>query len=344
MYWQKSDKFLWSNSLVGGVALFIVSFLLAGLWAGSAQAAAPPYRLGVLLVGDNRQEPFAGLQEGLAEHRRESGVVHLFEVRNAQGERKLLPELARELVAARPDVLIAGGGVEADALRTATAGTDIPVVFLAVSSAVARGLAQSMLSSGNNFTGIDTNDTELTEKRLWLLQKIFPQKKRITILNMPSIPPSVKSCELARQVAPALGQKVTVIDVENAALIGEALARIDNTNCDLLLLVPVPWDKTVLSNIFADLRGKGIPVMGFELAQIESGATFAYAASRFAAGKQATRLVHKILHGTAPRDIPLETPDKIEFIINRRALQTLGLTLPRPIWKMADQVVDQELN
>lgn len=72
-----------------------------------------------------------------------------------------------------------------------------------------------------------------------------------------------------------------------------------------------------------------------------AGSAFAsYAGSRYANGQQAARLVHKIVEGTAPGDIPIETPDKVELVINKGLVASLGIHLPRRIWQVADRIVD----
>lgn len=320
--------------------MFMVAVFLLGCLPATALAAPPTYRIGVLQVGDNRREPMAGLQDGLAEHRRESGCRHLLEVRNAQGKRELLPQLAAELVALRPQVLIAAGGVEADALRLATLENQIPVVFLAVSSAVKRGLAKSMKSSENNLTGIDTNDTQLTEKRLWFLRKVLPSCRRVAILNDPTIPPSANSTQVARQAASQLGLDLRVFDVGDRASIMQAISALDKTKIDAVMMVPIPWKGDLCQEVFQAVAAKGIPAMGAELVQIDFGAALAYAPSRYACGRQATSMVHKILHGTAPRDIPLEVPEKIDFVISRPVVKKLGLKIPRSVFRLADRIAD----
>ncbi len=60
-------------------------------------------------------------------------------------------------------------------------------------------------------------------------------------------------------------------------------------------------------------------------------------------GRQAVNLVHKINRGEVPADIAVETPDKIEFIINRWMINKLELTLPKRVWRMADRIENYQL-
>ena len=324
------------------LALVLISTLAAGC-AGAPQKQV--YRIGVLLSGDIRLEPFAGLKDGLKELGYVEGEDVVFEVRNAGGDRAKLPELAQEIVSSRPDVAVAGGGVEADALKAATEGSDLPVVFLAVASAVDRGLVASMTSSGNNLTGIDTNDTALTAKRLEFITKMVPQARRILILHVPSITPSVESVRVAEETALGLGLELTIVPVETEEDTRKAAASISADDVDAILLVPgtVPVRGAMKEILWPVSVAQKIPIMGIEREELGRGAVAIYGPSRYATGVQAARLVDKVLRGTRPADIPIETPEKLEFVINLTIADRLGLEIPDEAWGLADEVVEIEV-
>jgi putative ABC transport system substrate-binding protein len=89
------------------------------------------------------------------------------EIRSSQGRLAILPRLAAEVVALRPDVLIAGGSDDAKALQAAT--TDIPIFFMSSSDPVGYGLVDSIAHPGRNITGIAVAPQILWGKRLELL-------------------------------------------------------------------------------------------------------------------------------------------------------------------------------
>ena len=59
------------------------------------------------------------------------------------------------------------------------------------------------------------------------------------------------------------------------------------------------------------------------------GAPVSYGPDQYLQGRQAARLAHKILTGTSPREIPVELPDRIEFIVNLKTAKRFGLKVPR---------------
>lgn len=200
-----SDRKQCLDWIISGVCVIFCLFF-------TVPVMAAPYRVAVLMLGEVRAEPVAGLQDGLEAlgYAEKSGVV--YEIKNAGGRRDQLPALADEIVKSRPDVAAAAGGVEADALKVASSGSNLPVVFLAVASAVDRGLVASMERSGNNLTGVDTNDTDLTAKRLWFLKKMLPNVQQILIPFIPDITPSVRAVDVAKAEAPALGLTIRVLE------------------------------------------------------------------------------------------------------------------------------------
>jgi len=71
----------------------------------------------------------------------------------------------------------------------------------------------------------------------------------------------------------------------------------------------------------------------------EQGALASYAPNTYETGKQAARLVDKILKGTKPADIPVEVNSKIEFVINLKTAKALGLTIAPEVLFQADRII-----
>ncbi|MBU0676044.1 MAG: ABC transporter substrate-binding protein [Proteobacteria bacterium] len=327
-----------------GSCAALLGFILSIFLLPAPPAWAKNVNIAILMASDVRQNTVDGLKNGLIPHGVEEGLTYTYLVKNAAGDRKKLLELAAEIIAGKPDVAVAGGGIEADALLVASQGTSIPVVFLSVSSAVDRGIIASLQSSGNNFTGIETNDTMLTAKRLWFIKKMLPEVRRVFCYHVPSIVASVQSLALARESAAELGIELQVVEVETEADIKQATASLSRQKTDLILQLPVaPVDKALKTIVFPKALAENIPIFGYGENSIESGAFASYAGSRYANGQQAARLIHKILNGIKPTNIPIETPEKLELIINKNMVMTLDLHLSGRVWRMAEQVVDLEI-
>ena len=327
------DRKIW---LLG---MFWMIIVIAGFF-GEKKALGAPYRVGILMLGDVRSQPVAGFKDGMKAlgYVNEGDVV--YESRNAEGNRDRLAGLAAEIINGRPNVAVAAGGVEADALKEASADSKVPVVFLAVASAVDRGLVASMARSGNNLTGVDTSDTELTAKRLWFIRKMLPEAKQVLVPFIPDITPSVRAVDVAQSEAPNLGFQIRGLQGGSKKEIAELAGELVSGDMDAIYIgmaTPV-WqiEGTVFWPISLAL---GVPIMGINREDLNRGAMAAYACSRYDTGMQAARLVQKIFKGISPSDIPVETPSRLEFVVNRWVVDRLGISLPKQIWRLADDVV-----
>ncbi len=339
---QKHEKwpadFFQQNSWM--VLLCLLCLLGAFLFSPVA-AKAKEIRIGILMSSDIRLETVKGLKDALVEHASVGHHTFIYDIKNARGDRKILPELAAGIIAGKPDIAVAAGGIEADTLLVASAGTGIPAIFLSASSSVHRGIVASMVSSGNNFTGIDTNDTNLNAKRIWFIKKMLPETKTIFCFHVPSIVASVESLAVARQAANELGVTVKVATVESNADITKAAETLSRKTTDVILQFPVaPIDRTLKSIIFPRAMAEKIPIFGHGENSIQSGAFASYAGSRYANGQQAARLVHKIVNGINPTNIPVEFPEKLKLIINKSLVERLGFKFSGRTWRMADEIVD----
>jgi ABC-type uncharacterized transport system substrate-binding protein len=129
------------------------------------------------------------------------------EIRSSQGDLASLPRLAAELVALRPDVLIAPGSTEAKALQAAT--SDIPIFFQASSDPVGYGLVDSIARPGGNITGIAIAPQMLWGKRLELLVELLGHRPaKVAWLSNPDYIPAKLNEAAVMQSAEKLGIEV----------------------------------------------------------------------------------------------------------------------------------------
>jgi len=88
------------------------------------------------------------------------------------------------------------------------------------------------------------------------------------------------------------------------------------------------------------IESAGIPAMFTDVFWVERGGLASYAANLYGLGRQAARLVDKILKGGRPGDVPIEQPTKFELAINLKAARALGITIPQSILVRADRIIE----
>lgn len=318
------------------IALILVS---SGLLADSigAEERAQPVKIGALTESWGPTPAMVGLRDGLLELGYRENEQFVLGVRFTQGDLAALPAAARELVQYGVDIIFTSEDSPAKAAQVAT--TRIPIVFSVVSDPVGLGLIQSFARPGGNITGVADVRLELSPKRLELFHEVVPGLKRVLFLYDAADADAVAEAKVYRDAAHRLGivlvEKVVRTEEEAQA----TLAQVRKGEMDGIL-PPRHGSLNIPGFILEASSQRAIPTM-FEGASfwVERGALASYGPDYHETGRQAARLVDKILKGTKPAEIPVEVNSKIEFVINLKVAKALGLTIAPEVLYRADRII-----
>jgi putative ABC transport system substrate-binding protein len=310
--------------------------LLATPFAAEAQQTGKVPRVGYLLPSTLRpsnEEFLVGLRSlGYID-----GKNILIERRYADGGPERYSELAADLVRLPVDVIVADGSAATRSAKRAT--TTIPIVMVSADP-VGLGFITSLAKPGGNITGLSTNSTELSGKRLQLVREVFPHVSKLAILFNalnPASPSFVKELELAAQ---ALRLKTERVSVRNAAELESVFAILANKRHDPILIVEDPTLLSVEIGRIAQLAVKyRLPTVVSLSEHARTGTLMSYGPSFAHMFQRTAFYVDKILKGAKPGDLPVEQPTKFELLINLKTAKALGLTIPPSLLGRADEVI-----
>src|SRR3954453_1580253 len=180
-----------------------------------AQQPAKVRRIGILETVSPRlnAENLDGLRRGLRELGYVENQNYVFEYRSADGDARLFPELAAELVRLGIDLIVTRGTPAARAAKSAT--ESIPIVMAAIGEPLGMGVVASLARPGGNVTGLSGFVTELAGKRVELLKELRPGTSVAAFFSNMANPVVPPQWEVTRKAAQALGIEVSLLDVRS---------------------------------------------------------------------------------------------------------------------------------
>lgn len=297
------------------------------------------YRVGILITDDTYLDAANGFKDGMKERGYREGDNITYELKNAKLNREDLKRYAEELVKGKVELIFTATHIGALAAKEATEGTNISVIFGPAGDPVEMGLVKSIQSSGNNLTGVSTLSMELTGKRLEMLTKIAPKTRRIAIIYSPNYTFSKMVAKLTYEAAKKLNVSVEEKLGNTEEEIIKAAESIDPKRVDAIFAIPDILVNNQIEKIAEIAKKKKLPLMVHIRTLVLQGPVASYGINIYSIGKQAARLADKALKGTKPSDIPMETPHKLDLIINLKTAKAIGLKIPDQILGQADEVI-----
>ena len=311
---------------------------LVAAWPLAARAQKSLPRIGWLVYGGSTLGPIdQSLKDALAQ-------VGLVDGRNieivfgyANGKTDQLPRLASELVAQKPNLLLAVGGDAIKPLFEASKG-GIPIVGGVSDSPMRAGIAVSLARPSMNFTGITFLTDEMAAKRMEFLKEVAPNARRVAVIFNPQH--FDDEVTFARRGAKSLGLKLTTHPINSAADLDAALNAASAEGADSLFIISSRLTGILAAKIAQYGQERRLPVIASWREFVDSGALLSYGPSRVFEAKRLAGYVQKVLNGAKPADLPIEQPVKFELVINLKTARAIGLNVLRPLLDRADEVIE----
>jgi putative ABC transport system substrate-binding protein len=264
-----------------------------------------------------------------------------FEFRYAEGNRERQPGDAAELVRNNVDlIVIAGGDIEIRAAMKAT--KTIPLVMVGQGSdPVEAGFIESLARPGGNVTGLTILNRELGGKRLELLKEAVPKLARVTVLFNPALPGISREVKEDLPVA-ARALKLTVQsrEIRTEKDFDTVFAALNKDRPDGLYVSLASALMRLNQKRITDFALKSrSPSVYDNNSAVDDGGLMYYGADRADSYQRVAYYVDKILKGAKPADLPVQQPMKFEFVINLRAANQIGITIPPDLLGRATRII-----
>ena len=267
------------------------------------------------------------------------GKTIVLEYRWAEGQDDRLPDLAAELVRAKPDVIVTTGSPGTLAAKRAT--DTIPIVFASSGNPIKAGLVASLNRPGGNVTGFTISGPELEGKRVQFLKDSVPTLSHLAMLWNSANPGNVDFFPATQTAADALALTLgPVMDVRRIDDFNDAFSAIAVAKPDAMIVNPDRFLLAHRQEIVNFASRNRLPTMYPYKAYVDAGGLVSYAASDLDQFRRTAVYVDNILKGAKPADLPVQEPIKFELVINLKTARALGVNISREFLLLADEVIE----
>ena len=315
-------------ALLGGAATWSL--------AARAQDACRTYRIGFLLPSPRNSPAVVAMFDqlrlnGFVEGQNLIVVPGGFGVPNDQ-----IAGVVASLVAASPDVIVAGPELPLRALSLAT--RTIPLVGMS-EDMVADGLVASFARPGGNITGISLLSPELDGKRQEILIEAVPGVRKIAVLVDSNVAKPVHLQQL-QQAAENRGVEALIRGVAKRDDVISAIKDVQAAGVQAVNFLATPMFSVDAADFIAQVTKLRLPSIYQFPEGAEDGALIGYGPRFTDVYRMRANMAAKVLRGTTPADIPIEQPTRFELVINLKTAKAIGHPVPSSLLLHADEAIE----
>jgi len=318
--------------LVIALAFFMAGILLT-------PALAKNYKIGVTQIISH--PAIDACRKGFYDQMAKDGFVEgknvEYDFLNAEGDMSLVASIAKKFASAKKDLVFSISTPSTQGCVAAAKGTNIPIIFGAMTDPVSGKVVESWEKPGGNCTG--ASDWVEIAPQLKLFKEILPGIKKLGVVYNAGEANSVVQIKELKKAAPAFG--ITKIVEATAATTADVYAAANS----LVGRVDAIWictDSTAVSALGAIVKiceKNKIPLFGAEEGTVTKGAICAVGFSYYKLGGEAGKIAARVLKGAKPADIPVVKAPLTDLYINLDAAKRMGVTIPKAVIGRATKTI-----
>jgi len=310
--------------------------------AARAQQRERMRRVGVLMYGDendyDQKARLSAFMLSLAQSGWADSSNLLIDVRWTAANLELVRKHAKELVALKPDVLVATSTSVTAAFQHETRA--IPIVFVGLSDPVGAGFVANLARPGGSLTGFINIEAGMGGKWLELLNEIAPGIQRAAIMFSPDTATASYYMPSLEAAARSLGVTPIAAPVRSDADIETTITMLGREPGGGLILPPDGFTTAHRGLITSLAERAHVPLVAAVASLARKGGLLSYGPDFVDIYRRAASYVDRILRGTKPAELPVQVPVKFEMVVNAKTAKALGLSLPQSILLRADEVIE----
>ena len=320
------------NILKKSYLLVLIVLLISSF---SMNLAAQEYEIGISQFVEHPSLDLA--REGFIDQLAEEGFVDgeniEIDLQNAQADFATAQTIAQRFNQNKVDLVLAIATPSAQTAANVLKNT--PVLITAVTDPVEAGIVKSMEKPGANITG--TTDMNPVAKQLELIRNFLPEVKDIGILYNPGEVNSTVQVKLAKEKAKEMEVNLEEATVSNSSEVSLAVSSlVDNVDA-----IYVPTDNIIVSampTVLQIAHNRKIPVFASENNSVEQGAVATLGIDYYQLGRQTGSMAARILNGSDPAKMPVESSKELKLYINQKSTEEIGLEILAELLESADTI------
>jgi putative ABC transport system substrate-binding protein len=305
--------------------------------AMAQQSSNKVWRIAHVYPGKLDNPPDRAMYDVFRGELRELGYIEgknlIIDQRSAEGQVERLPSFLNELIALRPDIIVAVATPAIAAAQHAT--STIPIVMAPATDPIGSGFIKSLAHPGGNITGMANMYGDAIGKSVELLHSILPAAKRVAVL-MSTNPTHPQQYELAEVALKGLDLAAVRVMAPTPGDLEQAFERMKQENCDALFVLADPTRPTIVS---LAAKTKIPAIYQFSNFVVLDGLA-SYGPNLEAIYRKVAQYVDRIFKGADPAELPVEQPVVFELALNLKTAAALGLTIPESVMARADKVIE----
>jgi putative tryptophan/tyrosine transport system substrate-binding protein len=244
-----------------------------------------------------------------------------------------------ELIRLAPDVILANSSPVMALLRLAT--NTIPIVFVVVNDPVGQGFIPNLAHPGGNVTGFSFIEPEIVGKWINLLGDIEPDLSRVALMYNPNTAAYYDSYLRSFRALPQQSRvEVDAAPVRSAAEVEQAVVEVARDRRSGLIIAADPYTVAMRELILKSAEQRHVLLLAPYRQFAVDGGLMSYGPDTADIFRRSSSYVDRILKGELPGNLPAQSPDKFELVINLKRARALGLSVRESFLQLADEVIE----